>query len=157
MISDTPALSSAQQGRAVGGDESLALHLGQERELGGVQHSAGGRQYNLAAVVVGVDLRVDVFAAGVIGGVHMGDEAQGLGALLSRSGGQRGVDIAVLVHMGIGQAQFLQLLNEDLRQVKLAQRAGVGQRSCGPLHILKDVRRRAWACPPRKKHFAVIS
>ena len=32
-----------------------------------------------------------------------------------------------------------------------------GQRSCGPLHILKDVRRRAWACPPCKKHFAVIS
>ena len=125
-LGHTGLVVGAQQGRAVGGDESLTLHLGQERELGGVQHSAGGRQYNLAAVVVGVDLRVDVFAAGVIGGVHMGDEAQGLGALLSRSGGQRGVDVAVLVHMGIGQAQVLQLLHQLVGQVKLTHRAGMG-------------------------------
>lgn len=32
----------------------------------------------------------------------------------------------MLVHVGIGQAQFFQLLDEDFGQVKLAQRAGVG-------------------------------
>ena len=73
-----------------------------------------------------MDLRPDVLTAGVVRRVHVGDKAQRRGALLPRGGGQRGVDIAVLVHVGIGQAQLLQLLNEDLRQVKLAQRAGVG-------------------------------
>ena len=125
-LGHTGLVVRAQQGRAVGGDESLALHLAQEREHLGVQHRAGGGQRDSLAVVVFVDLRPDVLTAGVVRRVHVGDKAQRCGALLPRGGGQRGVDIAVLVHMGIGQAQLLQLLNEDLRQVKLAQRAGVG-------------------------------
>ena len=34
--------------------------------------------------------------------------------------------ISELMHMGIGKTKLFQLLNEDLGQIKLAQRAGVG-------------------------------
>ena len=115
-----------QQRGAVGGDEGLALHRAQEGENLWVQHRAGGRQDDGLTVVILVDLRLDILTAGVVRRIHVGDKAQGLGVFLPRGGGQCGVDIAVLVHMGIGQAQFFQLLDEDFGQIKLAQRAGVG-------------------------------
>ena len=111
---------------AVGGDEGLALHLLQERENLGVQHRAGGGQRDRAAVIVFVNLRLHVLTAGIIRRVHMGDEAQRLGALLPRGGGQRSIDIAVLINTGIRQAQCLQLVHQNFGKVKLAQRAGVG-------------------------------
>ena len=73
-----------------------------------------------------MDLRLHIFTAGIVRRVHVGDKAEGLGALLPRGGGQGGIDIAMLIHMGIGKTKLFQLLNEDLGQIKLAQRAGMG-------------------------------
>ena len=72
------------------------------------------------------EVRPDVLAAGIVRRVHVGDKAEGLSALLPRGGGQGGIDIAMLIYMGIGKTKLFQLLNEDLGQIKLAQRAGVG-------------------------------
>ena len=115
-----------QQGRAVGGDQGLPLHLGQKRENRRVQHGAGGGQYDLAAVVVFVDLGVDVLAGGVVGGVHVGNQTERLGVLAAGGGGQRGVDVAMLVHKGVGKTERLQLIDQLTCQVKLAHRAGMG-------------------------------
>ena len=73
-----------------------------------------------------MNLRLHIFTAGIVRRVHVGDKAEGLGALLPRGGGQRSIDIAVLINMGIRQAQCLQLVHQNFGKVKLAQRAGVG-------------------------------
>ena len=121
----TGLIIRTQQRRAIGRDEGLALHLLEEREGRGVQHRTGGRQGDGAAVIVLMDLRLHILTAGIVRRVHMGDKAEGLGALLPRGSGQGGIDIAMLIHMGIGEAKRFQLLNEDFGQIKLAQRAGM--------------------------------
>ena len=57
----------------------------------------------------------------------MGDEAKAGGRLTARGGGQRGIDIAVLVQPGVGKAQGFELFGEHPAQIKLAGRGGVGR------------------------------
>ena len=125
-LGNTGLVIRTQQRGAVGRDEGLALHLAQEREDLRVKHRAGSGQRDGLAIVILVNLRPDVLAAGIVRRVHVGDKAEGLSALLPRGGGQGGIDIAMLIYMGIGKTKLFQLLNEDLGQIKLAQRAGVG-------------------------------
>ena len=115
-----------QQGGAVGGDEGLALQLFQEGEGGDLQHRPGGRQQHVPAVVVLMQDGVDVFARGVGGGVHVGNEAQRGQLLAAGGGGQGAVDVAVLVHPGILNAEGFHFLHEDAGQVKLPLRRRVG-------------------------------
>jgi len=117
-LGHTGLVIGAQQGGAVGGDQGLALHRGQEGESGNLHHHAGGGQGHVAAVVVLVQDGVHVLAAGIGGGVHVGDEAQCGLVLAAGSGRQAAVDVAVLVHTGILHAQSLELLHQLVGQVK---------------------------------------
>ena len=116
----------AQQGGAVGGDKGLALELFQERERGGLHDHPGAGQGHITAVVVLVEDGLDVFAGGVRGGVHVGDEAQRGLLLAARGGGHGAVDVAVLVHTGVLNAEILHLLHQHVGEVELAGCGGVG-------------------------------
>ena len=132
-LSHTGFVVCTQQGGAVGGDQGLALHGGKEGEGGNLHHLAGGGQYHIAAVIVLVQDGVHVLAAGIRGGVHVGDQAQ-CGLFLAAGGGGQGtVDVAVLVHMGILHAQSLQFLHQLVSQIKLPRsgRMGTGLRVRG--------------------------
>ena len=50
----------------------------------------------------------------------------GFGGFLPGGGGQRGVDIAVFIDMGVRQAEIFQFLDQLAGQIELAGRAGVG-------------------------------
>ena len=79
---------------------------------------------NHVAAFIGLgDPGADVLALGVGGRVHMGDEADG-GRL--RRGRHRAVDIAVVIHMGIGNAHGLHVLHNGLGQRQLPRRGGAG-------------------------------
>ena len=114
-----------QQSGAVRGDKSLPLHGGEEGEHGGLHHHAGGRQGHIAAVVVLPDDGLHILAAGIIGGVHVGNEPQCVLVLAARGGGQGAVDVAVLVHMGILHAKSLHLLHQLAGKVELPLGGGV--------------------------------
>ena len=118
----------AQQGGAVGGDEGLALQLFQEGEGGGLHDHAGAGQDDIAAVVVFVEDGLDVLAGGVGGGVHVGDEAQRGLLLAALGGGDAAVDVAVLVHKGVLDADGLHLLHQQVGQIKFPRGRGVGAR-----------------------------
>lgn len=61
----------AQQGGAVGGDQSLTLEVGQEGEGGDLHHHAGGGQGDIAAVIILVQDGGNTLAGSVGGGVHV--------------------------------------------------------------------------------------
>ena len=132
-LSHTGLIVCTQQGGAVGGDEGLALHGGKEGEGGDLHHLAGGGQHHIAAVIVLVQDGVHVLAAGIRGGVHVGDQTQCGLFLAAGGGGQRAVDVAVFVHPGVLHAQSLQLLHQLVSQIKLPRsgRMGAGLRVRG--------------------------
>ena len=115
-----------QQGGAVGGDEGLALHGPQERKHRGLHHHAGGRQSHIAAIVVLPHHGLHVLAAGIAGGVQMGDQSKGGLVLAARGGGQGTVDVAMLVHPGILDAKALHFLHKLTGKVKFPLGRGVG-------------------------------
>ena len=123
---DAGLVVGTQQGGAVRGDEGLALHAAQEGEDRGLHHHAGGGQGHLAAVVVLPHDGLHVLTAGVVGGVHVRDQAQGMLVFAARGGGQSAVDIAVLVHTGILQAKCFHLLHQLTGEVELPRRRRMG-------------------------------
>ena len=125
-LSHTGLVVRTQQGGAVGGDKGLAFELFQERERGGLHDHPGGGQGHIVAVIVLVEDGVDVFAAGIRGSVHVGDEAQRGQLLAAGGGGQGAVDVAVLVHTGVLDAQIFHLLHQHVGEVELAGCGGVG-------------------------------
>ena len=151
-LSHTGLIVCTQQGGAVGGDQGLALHGGKEGEGGDLHHLAGGGQHHVAAVVVLVQDGVHVLAAGIRGGVHVGDQTQ-CGLFLAAGGGWQGtVDVAVLVHTGILHAQSLQLLHQLVSQIKLPRsgRMGAGLRIRGGVDL--DVIKQSFIGAHNKAH-----
>ena len=125
-LSDAGLVVRTQQGGAIGGDQGLALELCQEWELPGAENCAGTGQDNIAAVIIFMDLGLHILARCIGGSIHMGNKSKALGSFVAGGGGQRGVNIAVLIHMGIRKAKVLQLLDQHAGQVKLAGGGGVG-------------------------------
>ena len=118
----------AQQGRAVGGDEGLALQLLEEGEGGGLHDHAGGGQDHIAAVVVFMEDGVDVLAAGIRCGVHVGDQTQCRLVLAVGRSRNAAVNVAVLVHKGIFDADGLHVLDQNVCKVKLPLCGGMRTR-----------------------------
>ena len=126
-LSDAGFVVSAQQGGAVGGDEGLALQLLQEGEGGGLHDHAGAGQGDVAAVVVFVEDGLDILAGSVGGGVHVGDEAQ-RGLFSQPWWRDAAVDVAVLVHKGVLDADGLHLFHQQVGEVEFpcGRRMGAG-------------------------------
>ena len=115
----------SQQGGAVGDDQLLADVPLQEGEVLHLQ--APGFFQGQVPALIGDDLRMDVRPADGGGGVHVGDEAQGR-SLAPGGGGQQGIHIAVVVHVGPLQAQLRQLLGQIPAQNLLVVGGGDGVR-----------------------------
>ena len=106
-----------------GGDDQLLARQGRQ-EIKPVDDDAVLQRDGLA-VVAGDDLRPGGAFYGV-GGVHVGDQADGraVPGALCRNGA---VDVAVLIHPGIRHAHVLQLLRQQFRQGPLAGRGGAAE------------------------------
>ena len=75
---DAGLVVGAEQRRAVGGDDRLALHAGQVRILGHPQDLGRiARQDDVLTVVVRMNEWLDVVAAGFRRGVDVGDPGDG--------------------------------------------------------------------------------
>ena len=96
-------------------------------EEGEVLHpQAAGLGQRQVAALIGDDLGMDVGAADGGRGIHVGDEAQRRDVLLTRRGGQDGVDVAQLVHVGVLQPQPGQLVGQIPAQLLLVGGGGDG-------------------------------
>ena len=115
----------SQQGGAVGDDQLLTDVPLQEGEV--LHFQASGLLQGQVPALIGDDLRMDVRPADGGGGVHVGDEAQGR-SLAPGGGGQQGIHIAVVVHVGPLQAQLRQLLGQIPAQNLLVVGGGDGVR-----------------------------
>ena len=109
----------AEQRGAVGRDDVVADLVGERGMIGGADHLGRvGRQHDVAAAIVLHDLRLDVRAGTVGRSVHMRAEADHRDLLVG-IGRDRGVDIAVFVEMGVGNAHRLQFGGEQAAEVLL--------------------------------------
>ena len=131
-------VGSEQRG-AIGDDEVLAYVLEQFGELLGAADDAL-REQDVAAIVVVDDARMDIGSRAVGAGVVVGDEADG-GRLLLGVGLQRGVDVALVVHLDIAQAFVLEFFFQILGEYELFRRTGhtlrVFARLCVELGIVQ--------------------
>lgn len=114
----------AQQGGAVGDDELLPHVAAEEGEV--LHPQAAGLGQRQVAALIGDDLGMDVGTADGGRGIHVGDEAQRRDVLLTRRGGQDGVDVAQLVHVGVLQPQPGQLVGQIPAQLLLVGGGGDG-------------------------------
>ena len=104
---------------AVCDDEVFADVLLELRELADGRHDTRLlAEHDVLSVVVLDDARLDVLAAAVGTCVHVCDEADG-GHLLVRIGRQRGIDVAVLVHLHFCEAECLQFVAQVFSQSQL--------------------------------------
>ena len=84
------------------------------------------REHDIAATVIPDDLRLDVLAGAVGGGVHVRAEANHRDFFVGiRS--DAGVDIAMLVEMGVANSHCLQLGGEQAAQIFLLIGRGAGR------------------------------
>ena len=121
---DAGLVIGAQQGGAIGADQILSHELGKLREPGGLHNDVLLLiEYDVSAGIVD-DLRLDVLAGQVGGGVHVGDEADGGQMLISRRGGEPGVDVAVRIYKGVVHAQAVELVHQKVGHVEFRRVAG---------------------------------
>ena len=115
-----------QEGGAVGDDQVLPQVLVQTLVYVGAHgHAQGLVEDDGPAVVVLHDPGPDPRAAGLGGGVHMGDQAQGHPLPTLREVGREGPhDVAVPVHTGVLHTQGPELLRQEPGQIPLALGAG---------------------------------
>ena len=133
----------AQQRGAVGRDDVVADLVGQRRMLGGADHLGGiGRQHDVAAAIVLDDLRLDVLAGAIRRGVHMRAEADHRHLLVGVRRDRR-IDIAVLVEMGVGEPDRLQLGGEQAAQILLLLGGRAGRRGRVGLGVDHDIAQEA--------------
>ena len=115
-----------QKGGAVGDDQVLAVVAFQGLIVGFPEINALFPVQEDVSPVVFHNPRPDICAAGIGGGVHVGDKADGGKAGVSGDGA---VDIAVFIHAGILNAHGKHLLHDGLSQNLLLfrRRASLGR------------------------------
>ena len=108
---DTTLVVRTQESPPIGKDQIFTQEAVQLRKVFGVHHHAQlPVDYQLAAVVV-EDLRVDILARQIWGGVHMGQQADDGESAASGGGRKGGIYIAMLIHMGVGESQLPQFIH----------------------------------------------
>ncbi len=126
-LGDARLVVGAQQGGAVGDHQILSLFLPQLGIFGGGEDDVLFLvQQDIAAVVIFDDAGADVCGGNIVHHVHVGDKAQDLALIAGDIAGDGAVNIAVLVHAGVLQAQRLHFLHQRRAQHLLLFRAGAG-------------------------------
>ena len=121
-LGDAGLVVGAQQRVAARGDDVMALLARQLGHRGRVEHRVVARQLDPAALVGAVDDRLDAGAGRVRARVDMGDEADHRRVAVDGAG-ERGHHVAVVVELGVLDADGRELLDEHARQVELARGA----------------------------------
>ena len=104
-LGDARLVVGAEERRAVGGDDVVAVALGEERRVGGGE--AGGEFF---ALIVRVDLRRDAGGGRVGADVDVRDHAD-----RRARARQRGEDVAVLGQLDVLEAELAQLTLQESR------------------------------------------
>ena len=132
-----------QQGGAVGDDQLLTLVFGQALKLGGPHDDALLLVEHQVAPLVADNAGLHPRPRRVWGGVHVGDKAHARDSLAPGGGGQPGVHIAVLVHVGVVQPHLGQLLGQGCAQHLLLGGGGDGVAVLVGLGIICHVAQKA--------------
>ena len=111
-----------EQGSAVGDDDLLPHVIFQDGELLLLDRLAVSERHVAPCVDERTGFYVLARAYGL--GIEVGDKPKRGRAF--PVGGDRGIDVAMLVHKGVDNAELVQLLYENLGKIKLFFRAGVG-------------------------------
>ena len=82
---------------------------------------------DVAAAVISDDLRIDVPARAIRGGVHVGAEADSRNLLVGIRWNRR-IDVAVFVHVSVVEPDVAKLLREQGAEVFLLLGGGAGRR-----------------------------
>ena len=121
-LGDAGLVVGAQQRVAAGGHDVVALLARQLGHVRRVEHRVVARQLDRAAGVGAVDDRLDARAGRVGARVDVGDEPDHRRVAVDGAG-ERGHHVAVVVELGVLEADRLELLDEHAREVELARRA----------------------------------
>ena len=116
-LGDACLVVGSQEGMAIGDDKVFADVLQQLGELRRAADDTLGEE-DVGAVVLMDDMGLDAGTRAVGAGVVMGDEADG-GDMALHVGFQRGVDIAVFVHLNVAEALGLEFLLEVFSEDEL--------------------------------------
>jgi len=124
---DARLVVGAEQRGAVGGDDVAPDLIGERGVVCRTNDLCRiGGQHDIATAVVPHDLRLDIGAGAVGRGVHVGTEANDRDPLIG-IGGDRRVDVAVLVEMGIGKPHLPKLACQKSAQIFLLFARGTGR------------------------------
>ena len=110
----------AQQGRAVGDDQVLALVVGQRRVITLPEIDALFLVQQDISPVEFHDPGLDIGAAGIRSGIHVGNQADCRHILFPRRWGNVSVYVTVFIYKSIGYAKCLQLLDQFMGKIELA-------------------------------------
>ena len=151
MISATPALSSAPSSVSPLEVTMSWPSLPASSGIAAGSRTVSSRGSSIGAAVVGaVDDRLDPGAGRVGARVDVGDEPDDRRVAVDGAG-QRGHHVAVVVELGVLEADGPELLDEHPREVELARRAGrsvavaagLGVDADVALEAIEEIRRRA--------------
>ena len=120
-LCDTGLVVGTQKGRSVGDDQVLADVVGQTGKIGRGEDVVV-IETDVAARILD-NARTDVGTGAVGRGVHMGDQADDGSAGRARNGA---VDIAVGIHIGVGNAHGFHFLHQCSTQELLLGGGGAG-------------------------------
>ncbi len=139
-LGDAGLVVGAEQRRAGGGDDRAPDLLGERRVVGEAED--GGRivgQDEILPPVVGVDDRFHPGARHLGRGVDVGEEADRRHVRLLRRGGNRRHDVPPLVDRRVGEADRLQLVDQQAEQLELLRGRRVGGRRLVGLSVDPDI------------------
>ena len=109
----------SEQSCSIGCDERVPDEVFHERIECCVEFQSGRAETDGRAVPVPDDLRTDVCPACTVGGVHVGDESEGVGMFESGCRGQLRVDVAFGCHAHIFEFERAQLFCKMFRKFAL--------------------------------------
>ena len=140
---DTGLVVRAEQRGAIRGDDVVADLVGQRRIVRSPDHlgRVAGKP-DVAAAIIPNDLRLDAGPRTIRRGVHVGAEADhrhGLGGVR----GDRRVDVAVGVHMRVGETHRQQFADQQTAEVFLFFGGRAGRRGRVRLGVDDDVAEKA--------------
>ncbi|CAJ1853860.1 hypothetical protein OPFLODJI_02786 [Aeromonas hydrophila] len=122
-LGDARLVVGPQQGAAVGGNEILPQVVFQEAVIANGQHLVPLAQTDVAALIVFDDLGHHVRRL-VVGGIHVGDEADGRRVRLVAR--QAGGEVAVFVQGDPAKSHLLHLVAQGAGEDELSLAAGTG-------------------------------
>ena len=140
----------AEQGGAVGDHQVLADIFFQVRVFLFAQDDLFFLVEQDIPAVVFDHFGLDVVAGSVLGGVHVGDEADDRFVLLALGGRDGSVDVTLVIHKGVGDADLLHLLHQRRGQDFLVGGGRDGFGCVVGLGAEADIVQQAFVCSHRK-------